>query len=69
MGESQAMLEPLDRIRLNASRCRELAATAMTPAGRDVLSGLAERYEQEAVSLERLDPKRRRRPAFRWSQA
>jgi hypothetical protein len=68
MGESQAM-EPLDRVRLNATRCRELAATAMTPAGRDVLAGLADEYEQEAISLERLDPKRRRLPAFSWSRS
>jgi len=38
MGESQAMLEPLDRVRLNATKCRELADTAMTTAARDVLA-------------------------------
>ena len=69
MGESQAMLEPLDRVRLNATKCRELADTAMTTAARDVLADLAQQYEQEAISLERLDPQRRRRPAFRWSRA
>ena len=69
MGESQAMLEPLDRVRLNATKCRELADTAMTTAARDVLAELAQQYEQEAISLERLDPQRRRGPAFRWSRA
>ena len=69
MGESQAMLEPLDRVRLNATKCRELADTAMTTAARDVLAELAQQYEQEATSLERLDTQRRRRPAFRWSRA
>ena len=69
MGESQAMLEPLDRVRLNATKCRELADTAMTTAARDVLADLAQQYEQEAISLERLDPQRRRGPAFRWSRA
>ena len=69
MGESQAMLEPLDRVRLNATKCRELADTAMTTAARDVLAELAQQYEQEAILLERLDPQRRRGPAFRWSRA
>ena len=70
MGESQAMLEPLDRVRLNASRCRDLADTAMTPAARDILAELAEHYEQEAISLEGLAPRgRNKRPAFSWSRA
>ena len=70
MGESLAMLEPLDRVRLNASKCRELADTAMTPAARDILAELAEHYEQEAVSLERLPARRRHRgPAFAWARA
>lgn len=70
MGESLAMLEPLERIRLNATRCRDLADTAVTPAARDVLAELAEHYEQEAVSLESHPARRRqRRPAFSWSRA
>ncbi len=67
MGESQVMKQPLDRLRLNATKCRDLASTAITPAARDVLTGLAEHYEHEAVTVERCAAARRHpRPAFDW---
>ena len=62
------MQEGIERVRLNAAKCRELADTAVTAAARDVLADLAERYEQEAATLERLG-ERHRRPAFKWSLA
>jgi hypothetical protein len=67
MGESQVMEQPLERLRLNATTCRELADTAITPAARDILADLAEQYEQKATTLEHANSKRRRRPAFNWS--
>jgi hypothetical protein len=67
MGESTAMQEPLERLRLNATKCRELADTALTPNARDVLSGLAQDYEQKAQKLERTERERGSRPPFRWS--
>jgi len=58
------MEEPLDRLRLNATKCRELASTAVTPAARDVLAGLAREYDEKAAVLgDRGGP---RRPAFVW---
>ncbi|MBW0006227.1 MAG: hypothetical protein JO335_00785 [Sphingomonas sp.] len=64
------MLDAIDRIRMNATKCRDLADTAMTSAARDILAELAEHYEQEAVSLESLPVRRRqRRPAFSWARA
>ena len=61
------MEHSLERLRTNASKCRDLASTAMTMEGREVLSGMAEQYEQEAMTLEcaGIIP-RTRRPAFRW---
>ena len=70
MGESQVMEQPLERLRLNATKCRDLASTAITPAARDVLTGLAEQYEHQAVTVERYDAARRHpRPAFNWPLA
>jgi hypothetical protein len=70
MGESQVMEQPLERLRLNATKCRDLASTAITPAAREVLTGLAERYEHDAVAEERSDASRRHpRPAFTWPRA
>jgi hypothetical protein len=66
MGESQVMQEPLERLRLNATKCRELADTAITGDARDVLTGLAELYEQEAATIA-LSPAQRRRSPFKWS--
>ena len=67
MGESQVMPEPLERLRTNATKCRDLASTSVTPEARDVLSGLADDYEQMATSLEHMASARRhRRPAFHW---
>jgi hypothetical protein len=61
------MEQSLQRLRHDAGKCRELASTAITPEGRQVLSGLADQYEQEAMTLEcaGIIP-RSRRPAFRW---
>jgi hypothetical protein len=59
------MEEPLDRLRLNATKCRDLASTAITPAAREVLDDLAREYDEKAATLS----KRRassRRPAFAW---
>ncbi len=60
------MQEPLDRLRDNAIKCRDLASTAMSPAARDVLTGLAEQYEQKATCLAHTSVLRRGRPAFKW---
>lgn len=38
----------------------------MTPAARDVLTGLAEQYEKKLVALEATGETRQRRPAFKW---
>lgn len=38
----------------------------MTPAARDVLTGLAEQYEEKLVALESTGKVRHRRPAFNW---
>ncbi len=59
------MNEPLERLRLNATRCRDLASDAITPAAREVLTGLAEHYEQRA-SLAHAHELSHRRPAFKW---
>ena len=70
LGESQVMTEPLQRLRSDADKCRELASTAITVAAKDVLSGLADQYEREAMTLECAGfITRPRRPAFRWPLA
>lgn len=38
----------------------------MTLAARDVLTGLAEQYEEKLTALEATGEVRNRRPAFRW---
>jgi len=58
--------QPLERLRHNASKCRDLAGSAMTSAARDVLTGLAEQYEEKLVALEATKETRHRRPAFKW---
>ncbi|HSQ98566.1 MAG TPA: hypothetical protein VLM36_01470 [Sphingomicrobium sp.] len=63
------MNEPLERLRLNATKCRDLASDAITPAARDVLTALAEQYEQRATSLAHSHPLSHRRPAFKWPLA
>ena len=67
MGESTVMQQPLERLRLNATKCRELADTALTPNARDVLSGLAQDYEQEAQKLECTERQRGSRPPISWT--
>ena len=59
----------LERLRSDAGKCRDLASSAMTPEGRRVLSGLADQYEQEALTLEGAGILPRRHPAFRWPPA
>src|SRR5205814_1897914 len=53
MGESQVMQDSVDRLRLNAIKCRDLASTAVTSAAREIFDGLAQQYEQKATRLER----------------
>ena len=67
MGESQVMQDSVDRLRLNAIKCRDLASTAVTSAAREILDGLAQQYEQKATRLERSDAAHPRRPAFKWT--
>lgn len=62
------MEDEAGRMQSNARKCRDLAATAITPAARDVLTSLADRYEREALAKQRSDAAHpRRRPAFKWS--
>jgi hypothetical protein len=64
------MEQSLERLRHDAGKCRELASTAMISEGRQVLSGLADQYEQEAMTLECTGiVVRSRRPAFKWPLA
>lgn len=63
------MEHSLQRLRTDASKCRELASTAITLEGKEVLTGLADQYEQEAMTLECAGIIPRRRPAFRWPLA
>ena len=56
----------LERLQRNATECRDLASTAMTPAAKEILSGLAQQYEEEAVTLQHSDKRRARRPVFSW---
>jgi hypothetical protein len=58
--------QPLERLRQNATKCRDLAGSAMSPAARDVLTGLAEQYEEKLVALESAREIRPRRAAFKW---
>jgi hypothetical protein len=61
---------PLERLRSNVTKCRDLAGSAMTSAARDVLTNLADQYEQELVALEGVDALHPlRRPAFKWPLA
>jgi hypothetical protein len=62
------MEDEAERMRSNALKCRDLAATAITSAARDVLTGLADRYDQEALAKQRSEAAHpRRRPAFKWT--
>ena len=67
MSESQAMHVSLERLRLNAAKCRELANTAVTPTGREVLADMAEEYEDKAARLECWKRQHPSRSPFRWS--
>lgn len=62
--------QPLERLRLNATKCRDLAGSAVTSEARDVLTDLANHYDQEVFTLESADARHpRRRPAFKWPLA
>ena len=64
------MQQRLELLRYNASACRELASTAMTPEGKDVLIDLAKDYERKVITLEVTAAAHpNRRPAFRWPLA
>lgn len=43
------MISERDRLLEKARGCHELAATAVTPEGRQILGEIASRYEQEAA--------------------
>jgi hypothetical protein len=59
--------QPIARFRNDATKCRDLASSALTPAARDVLTGLAEQYEETVISLECIEATHPgRRPAFKW---
>ena len=60
------MQPTIARLRSDASKCRDLASTAITPDAREILTSIAERYEHEALAMDRA-PKPRR-PAFVWPQ-
>jgi hypothetical protein len=62
------MEETLERLRLNAAKCRDLASTAMTPTAREVLTDLAREYSERASTLNELRPPSSR-PAFKWPLA
>ena len=59
------MDETLERLRTNATRCRDLASTAITPSAREVLTDLARQYDERASTL-RVSAAQHRRPAFKW---
>ena len=61
------MENALHRLRKNADSCRDLAASAVTPAAREVLGALAKEYDIKATALEQqqtIFPGGR--PAFNW---
>jgi hypothetical protein len=59
--------QPLAVVRHNATKCRDLASSSLTPAARDVLTGLAEHYEETVTNLECVVATQpSRRPAFKW---
>lgn len=61
------MTQPLERLRFNAIKCRDLASSAVTPEARDVLTDLAHHYDLEVVAQEAYQSlHRHRRPAFKW---
>lgn len=62
------MEESLERLRLNATKCRDLASTAVTSGAKKVLSDLARDYDHKAaVVSDRAGASRRR--AFTWPVA
>ena len=60
------MHSTLSRLQSDALKCRDLASTAMTDEARDILIGLAAKYEETLDVLDRDGPKRPARPAFHW---
>lgn len=60
------MTRSIDTLRKNARLYQELASNALTEEGRSVLNELADRYEDEAIVLERAGSQGRGTTAFRW---
>ena len=53
-------MDQLDLLHSYASHCRDLADTAITPEGREILLGLARNYDDQAANLQATDT----RPLF-----
>ena len=60
------MQRPVERLRADATKCRELARTSLTPDARDILAELADDYDRQVVDLER-HRGGRARPVFVWA--
>ena len=55
------------RLRADASKCHDLASTAVTEEAREVLKDMADNYEKAAAALDLAAHKTRHsRPAFSW---
>lgn len=62
------MQQSPDSLRASASKCRDLASSALTPAAHEILSELAEKYEQDAIVAELAEAGHRpRASAFKWT--
>jgi hypothetical protein len=60
-------VESVDGLRSRASTCRDLASSAETEAGREVLAAMAESFDRRELALENFRRSRQSaRPAFRW---
>lgn len=58
-----------NRLRSDASTCRDLASTAITKEAREVLKGMAAQYDEAAIMMEKSAPKAESaRRAFDWPQ-
>ena len=63
-------MQTATRLRSDASKCRELASTAVTHEAREILQGLAAQYDQAAIVMEQARPKQRAaKSAFDWLYA
>jgi hypothetical protein len=57
---------PVERLRADADKCRDLARTSLTPDARDILAELADEYDRQVVDCEK-HPRARARPVFVWA--